>query len=128
MTTDDTRVGGFSASELRSRITIELASHKNKKAGTPAFAFQTPTIPYAAGAFCAADAMFAPVVTRLDTYQVPVATETRQYMNAVLSHPAFVKWRNEALAEPWGVPHYEDGWTAVETYHQPSITVVHRPG
>jgi glutathione S-transferase len=69
------------------------------------------------GDFCAADAMFAPVVARLDTYQVPVATETRQYMNRVLGHPAFVKWRTEALAEPWTIDHYEEGWTAVESFH-----------
>ncbi len=75
------------------------------------------------GDFTAADAMYAPVVTRLDTYQIPVATETRQYMNRVLSHPAFVTWRTEALAEPWGVPHYEEGWTAVEVFHKPSIIV-----
>lgn len=71
------------------------------------------------GDFCAADAMFAPVVTRLDTYQVPVATETRQYMNAVLAHPAFLKWRTEALSEPWTLPHYEEGWTPVEVFHKP---------
>ena len=71
------------------------------------------------GAFSAADAMYAPVVTRLDTYQIPVATETRQYMNRVLAHPAFVKWRTEALAEPWTLPHYEAGWTAVEVFHKP---------
>lgn len=71
------------------------------------------------GAFCAADAMYAPVVTRLDTYQIPVATETRQYMNRVLAHPAFVKWRTEALAEPWSVAHYEEGWTPVEVFHTP---------
>ncbi len=71
------------------------------------------------GAFSAADAMYAPVVTRLDTYQIPVATETRQYMNRVLGHPAFIKWRTEALAEPWTVPHYEEGWTAGEVFHRP---------
>ena len=71
------------------------------------------------GAFSAADAMYAPVVTRLDTYQVPVATETRQYMNAVLAHPAFVEWRTAALAEPWSIDHYEEGWTAVEVFHKP---------
>lgn len=74
---------------------------------------------YLFGNFSAADAMFAPVVTRLDTYQVPVAIETRQYMNAVLAHPAFQKWRHEALAEPWSLPHYEEGWTAAEVFHKP---------
>ena len=62
--------------------------------------------------------MFAPVVTRLDTYQLPVAADTRRYMDAVLAHPAFVAWRTDALAEPssWNVPHYEDGETAVEVF------------
>lgn len=75
--------------------------------------------PFLYGAFCGADAMFAPVVTRLDTYQLPVAADTRAYMDAVLSHPAFVVWRNDALAEPaaWNVyEKYEDGETAVEVF------------
>ncbi len=69
------------------------------------------------GSFSAADAMFAPVVTRLDTYQVPVTSETRRYMDRVLAHPAFVKWRDAALKEPWTIDHYEVGWMAVETFH-----------
>ena len=77
------------------------------------------------GAFCAADAMYAPVVTRLDTYQVPVATETRQYMNAVLAHPAFRRWLGEALAEPWSIDHYEVGWTPAEVLHRPNATATH---
>lgn len=80
------------------------------------------------GAFCAADAMFAPVVTRLDTYQIPVATETRQYMNRVLAHPAFTKWRDAALVEPWVVPHYDEGWTPVELFHRPASPIVCRHG
>ena len=69
------------------------------------------------GNFGAADAMYAPVVTRLDTYQIPVSSGTRHYMDAVLAHPAFVQWREAALAEPWTIDHYEEGWTAVETFH-----------
>ena len=72
--------------------------------------------PFLYGAFSAADAMYAPVVTRLDTYQIRVSPAARRYMDAVLHHPAFVKWRTEALAEPWSVAHYEAGWTAVETF------------
>lgn len=63
------------------------------------------------GAFSASDAMYAPVVTRLDTYQIPVSPETRAYMAAVLGHPAFVRWRTTALKEPWRIQHYEDGHT-----------------
>lgn len=74
--------------------------------------------PFLYGAFCAADAMFAPVVTRLDTYQLPVAADTRAYMDAVLGHPAFLTWRAEALAEPaqWNVADYEEGETPVEVF------------
>ncbi len=68
------------------------------------------------GNFCAADAMFAPVVTRLDTYQVPVAADTRAYMDTVLAFPAFAAWKSAALAEPWTIEEYEDGHEAVETY------------
>ncbi len=67
--------------------------------------------PFLLGAFSAADAMFAPVVTRLDTYQIPVSPETRAYMDTVLGHPAFVLWRTQAAQETWKIEHYEDGHT-----------------
>ncbi|MFO7297874.1 MAG: glutathione S-transferase family protein [Pseudomonadota bacterium] len=75
--------------------------------------------PFLYGEFSAADAMFAPVVTRLDTYQVDVEPDTRAYMDAILSHPAFVAWREAALQEPWSLPHYEEGETPVEVFHRP---------
>ena len=60
--------------------------------------------PFLFGAdFGAADAMYAPVVTRLDTYSLPVEADTRAYMDAVLSLPAFVEWREAALDEEWAV-------------------------
>ena len=65
--------------------------------------------PYLYGAFSAADAMFAPVATRLDSYQVTVTPETRHYMDAILKHPALVEWRLAALKEPWFLPDYEKG-------------------
>ncbi len=55
--------------------------------------------PYLFGAFSAADAMFAPVVTRLDTYSWPVAADTRAYMDAVLTNSAFLAWKAGADAE-----------------------------
>jgi glutathione S-transferase len=61
------------------------------------------------GEFCAADAMFAPVVTRLNTYQLPVTDMMRTYMDAVLQHPAFLAWTKDAASEPWFLPHYEEG-------------------
>lgn len=53
------------------------------------------------GAFSAADAMYAPVVTRFETYSVPVSPASRAYMDAVLALSAFREWRDAALWEPW---------------------------
>jgi glutathione S-transferase len=57
--------------------------------------------PFLFGAFSGADAMFAPVVTRFDTYGVAVDPDAQAYMEAVLTTPAFVAWRDAALREPW---------------------------
>jgi glutathione S-transferase len=81
--------------------------------------FGTADEPFLYGAFSAADAMYAPVVTRLDTYQIPVKAETRAYMDAVLGHSAYKAWLKAALAEPWHVAHYEEGHVMAETYHHP---------
>ncbi|MCC5976480.1 MAG: glutathione S-transferase family protein [Salinarimonas sp.] len=75
--------------------------------------------PYLFGAdFGAADAMYAPVVTRLDTYQWPVEPDIRAYMDAVLALPAFVEWREQGLRETWLVPHDEVDEPAVENYRE----------
>ena len=71
------------------------------------------------GEFSAADAMFAPVVTRLDTYQIPVSAEMRSYMDVMLNHPAFLQWREEAFQEPWFLPHYEEGETVETRFYLP---------
>jgi glutathione S-transferase len=51
------------------------------------------------GAFTAADAMFAPVVTRFRTYGVMLDEVCARYMNAVLEWPGFKEWEAGALAE-----------------------------
>lgn len=53
------------------------------------------------GEFSAVDAMFAPVVTRLDTYSVAVDDTTRAYMDVILNLPAFKEWREAAMLEEW---------------------------
>ncbi|PGH54808.1 glutathione S-transferase [Azospirillum palustre] len=57
--------------------------------------------PFLFGAFTIADAMFAPVVTRLDTYSVAVSPVSRAYMDAVLDLPAMQEWIAAAKDEPW---------------------------
>ncbi len=72
--------------------------------------------PFLYGAFSAADAMYAPVVTRFESYQIPVRESTRAYMDTILGHPAFVAWRSAALVEPWSIPEYAAGHTVVESF------------
>ncbi len=57
--------------------------------------------PFLYGTFSAADAMYAPVVTRLDTYGIAVDPVSQDYMKAVLALPAYREWLAAALAEPW---------------------------
>lgn len=57
--------------------------------------------PFLFGAFSAADAMFAPVVNRLDVYQLTADSASLAYMNAVKAHAAFQAWTAAALKEPW---------------------------
>ncbi|MBJ7579022.1 glutathione S-transferase family protein [Devosia sp. MC532] len=57
--------------------------------------------PYLFGAFSAADAMFAPVATRIRTYELPVSDLAGRYVEAIYALPAFQTWRNLALQEPW---------------------------
>jgi glutathione S-transferase len=51
------------------------------------------------GPFCAADAMYAPVVTRFKTYGVKVAGEAQRYCDAVLAAPGVRAWIEDALKE-----------------------------
>jgi glutathione S-transferase len=63
--------------------------------------------PFLFGEFSAADAMFAPVVNRLDVYDLVTDADTLAYMAAMKSHPAWLKWQEAALAETWIVPEDE---------------------
>ena len=60
--------------------------------------------PFLFGAFSAADAMFAPVINRLDVYDIAVDADTEAYMAAMKAHPAWIEWQQAALAETWIVP------------------------
>jgi glutathione S-transferase len=59
------------------------------------------------GDWCAADMMYAPVVTRFITYAVPVPPFAALYMKAVLSHPHVQEWIDQAQDEPWVIEDYE---------------------
>ena len=55
--------------------------------------------PFLFGAFCAADAMFAPVVMRFATYGPPLAAESMRYCEAMRGAAGVRAWIAEALEE-----------------------------
>ena len=59
------------------------------------------------GTWCAADIMYAPVVTRFITYGVALPPFAALYVKAVLSHPAVGEWIDQAQDEPWVIEQYE---------------------
>jgi glutathione S-transferase len=69
--------------------------------------------PFLFGAFGAADAMYAPVVSRLHTYGIAVGPASRTYMDAMMALPAWQEWTAAALKETWVLPEDEVDWPAV---------------
>ncbi|GAA0729328.1 glutathione S-transferase [Sphingomonas japonica] len=59
------------------------------------------------GQFGAADIMFAPVVTRIITYSLPIPRFAPAYMHAVISHPWMQDWIAGAQEEDWVLEQYE---------------------
>jgi glutathione S-transferase len=55
------------------------------------------------GPISAADAMYAPVVTRFRTYAVALDPDADAYCRTVLAHPAMVEWIEAARHEPWSI-------------------------
>lgn len=59
---------------------------------------------YLFGRFSIADAMFAPVVTRFDTYALSMGPEARSYVETILATKALRAWTDAALEETWDLP------------------------
>ncbi len=57
--------------------------------------------PFLFGTLSAADIMFAPVVTRIKTYGLPVSEVSAAYVAEMLSHPWMVEWTDAARAETY---------------------------
>ena len=55
--------------------------------------------PFLFGAFSIADAMFAPVVWRFQTYAVSLPPEARAWLDTMTALPAMQEWRAGAVAE-----------------------------
>lgn len=62
--------------------------------------------PWLFGRYTAADAFFAPVATRIATYNLPVSDAAMTYVNAHLADPSFRRWRAMGKAENLIQPSY----------------------
>ncbi|MDE0691978.1 MAG: glutathione S-transferase [Gammaproteobacteria bacterium] len=60
--------------------------------------------PFLFGDFTAADAFFAPVASRFETYAVPLEAEARAYQQALLATDGMRKWSTAARQETEFVP------------------------
>ncbi|MES2207555.1 MAG: glutathione S-transferase family protein [Pseudomonadota bacterium] len=64
--------------------------------------------PYIAGdLFTAADAFFAPVAFRVQTYGLPLSERSSEYIQTLLMLPSMKEWYSAALNELWRDPPHE---------------------
>lgn len=59
--------------------------------------------PFLFGAFCAADAFYAPVVSRFLTYAVPLPAACQDYVETVRALRAMQQWHADGAAEPYEI-------------------------
>jgi glutathione S-transferase len=60
---------------------------------------QTGAQTWLCGEYSAADAFFAPVASRIATYNLPLGPQAQAYVDAHLSHPSFRKWRAMGMVD-----------------------------
>ncbi len=97
---------GRSASPLRDGITPDAAADIDRIQAI----WNEAAGPYVFGpGFTIADVMFAPVVSRVLSYDVPLTPRAARYRDAVRAHPLMIAWYEAASAEPlsWRLDHYE---------------------
>jgi glutathione S-transferase len=63
--------------------------------------------PYLFGRFTIADAMYAPVASRLKTYRIALDGEAQAYADALSAHPDVAAWAAAAKSEPMVVAQFE---------------------
>jgi glutathione S-transferase len=88
---------------LRTRVELDPARRREldrfERLVEGARAETEPDGPFLFGAFSAADAMLAPVATRVVSYGLEVGAVTRAWIDAIYALPAFQRWEREAAAE-----------------------------
>jgi glutathione S-transferase len=63
--------------------------------------------------------MFAPVASRIRTYDLSVSDLAGEYVEAIYALPAFQEWLADAGKEPWFVERYERDFTQDEGQGRP---------
>jgi glutathione S-transferase len=64
------------------------------------------TGPWLCGDYSVVDVFFAPVATRIATYNLPVSDKAQAYVDAHLAHPSFRRWRAMGLVDGADQPFY----------------------
>jgi glutathione S-transferase len=59
------------------------------------------------GAFSIADAMYAPVVSRFNTYGVTLDGVAQDYVNTITNLPSIKEWYDAAQKEPYSIPAFD---------------------
>ena len=59
--------------------------------------------PFLFGSFTATDAMYAPIVNRFHTYDLPRSATAQAYMDAMMALPAWKEWEAASRAESWTI-------------------------
>jgi glutathione S-transferase len=118
--------GGFQA--LRNHCAMNMARRVIKRELTPAVEANVRRIdtlwtdcrnrygkggPFLFGQYGAADAMYAPIVSRFHTYAVDVGTASRAYTDAVMALPAWHEWYAAGIKETWVLPQDEVDWPTI---------------
>lgn len=67
---------------------------------------QTGSDTWLCGAYSAADAFYAPVASRIATYNLPVSARAAAYVQAHLAHPSFRRWRAMGMVDLPDQPFY----------------------
>ncbi|MFT4784028.1 MAG: glutathione S-transferase [Paracoccaceae bacterium] len=72
-----------------------------------------PEGPWLCGDYSIVDAFFAPVAARIAGYDLKVDAAAQDYVNAHLSDPSFLRWRDIALSRGPDLPRYARDYTQV---------------
>lgn len=98
--------------DLRQNMPMQIATHAPGIGATPAALFDIARIdaiwtdclaqsdgPFLFGDFCIADAMYAPVVMRFNSYEPALSETSRAYANRMTQLPAVAAWIDDARKE-----------------------------